>query len=402
MQGGFRFGSLVAGLLVASAAAAHHSFGTFLMNENIELKGAVTKFDYVNPHSWLHLSVTGADGKTNEYKCEMRSATTLRRSGWTPEMFAVGTPVTVQGSPDRVDPHACYVSTLIFADGTQLDRYGQRIEAKPSVQRAARLPTGEPNLAGDWAEEQRVMTDPKGLNGTLVPLSQVGKYAPGGVPEGQREIPGARGTAEANAGGLPLNRRAPRAAVALTDAGKAAMDKLAALPRAERSCMQGSIVSDWGGEPVNRITQSTDTIKLQYGRLGLERTIHMNVAAHPANLAPSRAGHSIGKWENDVLVVDTVGFLPGTLTGTTPHSDKLHVVERFTLDPKRDDFEARVHGGGSRVFHGGVRGLRYRRAVERAVRAGDVRGPDADGSAGRGSLAPLGRRAVGVRGKGER
>ena len=325
-------GCLAAALLVTTSASAHHSFGTFLMNENIELKGVVTKFDYVNPHSWLHLAVTGADGQTAEYKCEMRSATTLRRSGWTPDMFAAGTRVTVQGSPDRVDPHSCYVSTLIFADGTQLDRYGQRIEATPATQRAARTPSGEPNLAGDWAQEQLVMTDPKGLNGTLVPLSQVGKYAPGAVPEGQREIAGARGTAEANAGGLPLNRPAPRAAVALTDAGKAAMEKLAALPRAQRSCMQGSIVSDWGGEGVNRITQSADTIKLQYGRLGLERTIYMN-AAHPANVAPSRAGHSIGRWDNDVLVVDTVGFLPGTLTGATPHSDKLHVVERFTLDP---------------------------------------------------------------------
>jgi hypothetical protein len=326
-------GSIGAGLLLATSANAHHSFGTFLMNENIELKGVVTKFDYVNPHSWLHLAATGADGQTAEYKCEMRSATTLRRSGWTPEMFAAGTRVTVQGSPDRVDPRSCYVSTLIFADGTQLDRYGQRIEAKPATERAARAPSGEPNLAGDWAQEQLVMTDPKGLNGTLVPLSQVGKYAPGGVPEGQREIPGARGTAEANAGGLPLSRPAPRAAVALTDAGKAAMDKLAALPRAERSCMQGSIVSDWGGEGVNRITQSADTIKLQYGRLGLERTIYMKLASHPANVAPSRAGHSIGKWDGDVLVVDTVGFLPGTLAGATPHSDKLHVVERFTLDP---------------------------------------------------------------------
>ena len=326
------FGS-VAGLLFATSAAAHHSFGTFLMNENIELKGVVTKFDYVNPHSWLHLAVTGADGQTAEYKCEMRSATTLRRSGWTPEMFAAGTRVTVQGSPDRVDPHSCYVSTLIFADGTQLDRYGQRIEATPKIERAARTATGEPNLAGDWAQEQVVMTDPKGLNGTLVPLSQVGKYAPGGVPEGQREIPGARGTAEANAGGLPLNRAPARPAVALTNAGKAAMDKLAAVPRATRSCQTGSIVSDWGGEGVNRITQGADTIKLQYGRLGLERTIYLKVAAHAANVAPSRAGHSIGKWDGDVLVVDTVGFLPGTLTGVTPHSDKLHVVERFTLDP---------------------------------------------------------------------
>ena len=326
-------GLLVASVLVATSASAHHSFGTFLMNENIELKGVVTKLDYVNPHSWLHLPAIGPDGKTSEYKCEMRSATTLRRSGWTLEMFAPGTGVTVQGAPDRVDPHACYVSSLVLADGTQLDRYGQRIEAKPTAPRAARSLSGEPNLAGDWAQEQLVMTDSKGLNGTLVPLSQVGKYAPGGVPEGQREIPGARGTAEANSGGLPLNRPAPRSAVALTDAGKAAMDKLVALPRAARSCMQGSIVSDWGGEPVNHITQSADTITLQYGRLGLERTIHLKMATHPASITPSRAGHSIGKWENDVLVVDTVGFLPGTLTGVTPNSDKLHVVERFTLDP---------------------------------------------------------------------
>jgi len=327
------FGSLAVGVLVCPAADAHHSFGTFLMNENIELKGTVTKLDYVNPHSWLHLKATGPDGQTAEYKCEMRSATTLRRSGWTLEMFAPGTGVTVQGAPDRVDPHSCYVSTLVLADGTQLDRYGQRVEANAAGERAARLPSGEPNLAGDWAQEQLVMTDSKGLNGTLVPLSQVKKYAPGGVPEGQKQIPGARGTAEANAGGLPLNRPAPRSAIELTAAGKAAMEKLAALPRAARSCMQGSIVSDWGGEPVNHITQSADTIKLQYGRLGLERSIYLKMAAHPANITPSRSGHSIGKWENDVLVVDTVGFLPGTLTGVTPNSDKLHVVERFSLDP---------------------------------------------------------------------
>jgi len=324
---------LGAALAVAWPAAAHHSFGTFLMNENIELKGVVTKFDYVNPHSWLEFDVQGSDGKTTSYRCEMRSATTLRRSGWTQEMFAPGTKITVQGSPDRTDPHACYVSTLTFADGTTLDRYGQRIDAKPTMQRAARTASGEPNIAGDWAQEQLVMTDPKGRNGTLVPLSKSTDFGVGGVPEGQKEIAGARGTAEANAGGLPLNRAPARSAVELTDAGKAAMDKLWSLPRAVRSCQQGSILSDWGGEGVNRITQSADTIKLQYGRLGLERTIYMKAAAHPANVAPTRAGHSIGKWENDVLVVDTVGFLPGTLTFGTPHSDKLHVVERFTLDP---------------------------------------------------------------------
>ena len=328
-----RIGLVGIGLLVATAASAHHSFGTFQMDKDIELTGVVTKLDFVNPHSWLHFNVTAADGTTAEYRCEMRSATTLRRSGWTPEMFAAGTRLTIQGSPDRVDPLSCYVSTIVFADGTSLDRYGQRVSAQLAGERAARTASGKPNFAGDWATEQLVMTDSQGRDGTLVPLSRVDTFERGAVPEGQREIAGARGTAEAAAGGLPVDRPPPRPAVALTEAGTKAMEAIAALPRAVRSCQAGSIVSDWSGESVNRISQSNDTIVLEYGRTGLARTIHLNVTEHPASVAPTRAGHSIGRWDGDVLVVDTVGFEPGILMGTTPHSGALHVVERFSLDP---------------------------------------------------------------------
>jgi hypothetical protein len=59
----------------------------------------------------------------------------------------------------------------------------------------------------------------------------------------------------------------------------------------------------------------------------------MNMTAHPAKVAPSRAGHSIGRWDGDTLVVDTVGFAPGSVAGALPHSGRLHVVERFTLNP---------------------------------------------------------------------
>jgi hypothetical protein len=58
------------------------------------------------------------------------------------------------------------------------------------------------------------------------------------------------------------------------------------------------------------------------------------VAAHPANITPTRAGHSVGRWENGVLVVDTVGFVPGVLSAPVLHSGRLHVVERFSLDPQ--------------------------------------------------------------------
>jgi hypothetical protein len=331
-----RLGAVFAtGLFALPVAYAHHGFGNFAMDEDITLSGVVTKIDFVNPHSWVHFDVTAADGTKSPYRCELRSATTLRRSGWTPEMFAAGTRITIQGSPDRNEKNACYTSTVTFGDGTVLDRYGQRIPAQTTTQRPARLPSGEPNISGDWAVEQLVMTDPAGRDGTLVPLSRAATFERGAVPEGQREIPGARGTPEAQAprtgppggGGF-----AGRPAVELTDSGKAAVTALPQLSRAERACAPGSIVSDWGGEPVNRITQAAGSIKIEYGRNGRTRTVHMT-AAHPANVIPSADGHSIGKWENDVLVVDTIGFVPGTLIGQTPHSAQLHVVERFSLDP---------------------------------------------------------------------
>jgi hypothetical protein len=330
-------GIVVVGLVAASVAHAHHGFGNFAMNEDIELTGEITKLAFVNPHSWVYFNVTGPDGSIVEHRCEMRSATTLRRSGWTPEMFPVGERITIQGSPDRAEANACYVSTLIFEDGSSLDRYGQRIPAAPTeaATRVARLPSGEPNIFGDWAQEQVVMTDPRGQRGTLVPLSRVGEFAPGDVPEGQNQIPGARGTEAATTGRNPFagGQRPRTAAVTLTPAGEAAMAALDLGTRAARSCQNTSILADWAGEPVNRVALGNGVINLSYGRLGLERTIHMNMSEHPAGLEPSRVGHSIGHWEGDALVVDTIGFMPGVLVGTTPHSAELHVVERFSLDP---------------------------------------------------------------------
>ena len=73
--------------------------------------------------------------------------------------------------------------TVVFADGTTADRYAQLSKpaatAAPAAPRAARLPSGEPNITGDWAPEQVVMTDPRGRSGALVPVSRVEEFEPG-------------------------------------------------------------------------------------------------------------------------------------------------------------------------------------------------------------------------------
>jgi hypothetical protein len=62
------------------------------------------------------------------------------------------------------------------------------------------------------------------------------------------------------------------------------------------------------------------------------RTIYMDGRTHPADLTPSFYGHSIGWWEGDTLVVDTVGFNEGFWIdrGQLPHTEQLHLLERYT------------------------------------------------------------------------
>jgi hypothetical protein len=66
------------------------------------------------------------------------------------------------------------------------------------------------------------------------------------------------------------------------------------------------------------------------------RTVYMDGRTHPANLSPRPRGHSVGHWEGDTLVIDTVGFDEGAWIDNLgmPTTEKLHTIEKFT----RTDF----------------------------------------------------------------
>ncbi len=79
-----------------------------------------------------------------------------------------------------------------------------------------------------------------------------------------------------------------------------------------------------------KFVQTPDVIVILFeGVLGF-RQIFMDGRDHPADIDPSWLGHSIGRWEDDVLVVDTVGFNDRGWTGLThPRSEAFHVIERY-------------------------------------------------------------------------
>jgi hypothetical protein len=312
--------TLLALPVLVERASAHHGAGRYDPRTDVELEGTLTRLDFVNPHSYVYFDVVGDDGRVVAMKCEMRSATVLRRSGWSPEMFVPGASIKVAGHPHRDDPTACTVETLTLGDAPTLRRYQQLSDATPvdRTRRPFRRPSGEPNLAGDWAQEQQILATPPGGRTALVPISQVAAIEAGDLP-----MP------DGPAGWFPPP-------VTLTDAGRVAAEALRNRPTSENprlSCQATSILFDWVFDgAIGRITQGAGVITMEYG-VGLVRTVHMDMAAHPANIEPSRAGHSIGRWDGDTLVVDTVGFEPGSLAGSLPHSSQLHIVERFTLNP---------------------------------------------------------------------
>ncbi|WP_428099805.1 DUF6152 family protein [Candidatus Rariloculus sp.] len=327
-------------IAIAGAAHAHHGIANFDLNTDIELAGVVTEVDFMNPHSWLYLDVTAEDGTVTAWRCELRGSTVLRRSGWSEDMFPAGLGIRITGSPDRRDPTTCYLGTAFFPDGRSVDRYGQLTEPVREVpaDRQLRLANGDPNIAGDWAAEQLVMTDPRGQSGTLVPISVAEQLEPGVLPAGVTAFPGARGT-DISFADDPVeafwNERP--SAMPLTEAGAAAIAEFdgSSTDNPRLRCEPTNVLFDWTFEAdVNRIVQSQTEIRILYGSMGIERVINLEATGHPADIEPSVAGHSIGRWEDDVLIVDTVGFPPGILSadGRIPHSDELHVVERFSLD----------------------------------------------------------------------
>src|SRR4029079_5604215 len=145
--------ALLLGVALTGGVSAHHGFGNFDTNQEVTLTGTVTKIDFVNPHAYVYFSVTGKDGANAPYRCEMRAATVLRRSGWSEQMFKAGDPITITGAPDRFDAHSCYVNTIAFADGTNADRYAQLSKpaqsTAPSACRSALEPRAVARAAGD-------------------------------------------------------------------------------------------------------------------------------------------------------------------------------------------------------------------------------------------------------------
>lgn len=282
--------------IVAAPAFPHHSSAPHFDHDTTQtVTGTFTELKFVNPHAYIYFDVK-TDGKTEGWRCELSSATQLKRWGWSADMFRPGQEMTITGNPAWREDNVCLFRSAIMTDGTEVARNTnyRSDEMEPGDDlwegRAKTLANGQPNLSGPWQTLSFGRNAEYGDEYAAV-HNQAGKDAAIGY---EMEFDN------------PIIR-----------------------------CHFVNIVNGWiHDENVNDIMQTHEVVTLQYGFMDLVRTIHLNLDSHPDDLKPSSAGHSIGRWEGDTLVVETTGFLAGILEHRYGHmhSDQVSVTERFHVD----------------------------------------------------------------------
>jgi hypothetical protein len=115
--------ALVAGLTVGAIASAtafaHHSFGMFDMRPEAEIavRGVIKQWALQNPHSWLTITVTNADGTEADWSFEAAAVAQLIPKGINAQTYKVGEKVTVVGGPLKDGRHGGVLKFVEHADG---------------------------------------------------------------------------------------------------------------------------------------------------------------------------------------------------------------------------------------------------------------------------------------------
>jgi hypothetical protein len=192
--------------------------------------------------------------------------------------------------------------------------------------RAPRASNGRPDLSGVWHVQPTPLDEWKRLLGPSLDLVQA--TSPAGM-----ELT----TVSKYAVSVLMDFR-PEEAPMRPEAAKIFAERAESLGRDLPSthCLPIGIPLTYLVSEVNKIIQTPGLIVILYEADGTHRQIYTDGRKPPQDPEPMWLGYSTGRWQDDTLVVDTVGFNDKTWLDAFghPHSDALHLTERF----RRRDF----------------------------------------------------------------
>ena len=276
-------------LALGGPVHGHHSDAALDIETVLTVEGTVTEWSLRNPHSYFAVETTNDAGEAVSWEVQMGSIPSLIRRGWSRDTLAIGDHVIVGIDPARDGRPYGLIATL-EKDGQEIS-YAPR--ALPSV--AASTTT----LEGIWiADRDRLPADyPGGLNELMsrdLTPTEPGRAAAEAFDENSLENPELSCITKPTPGGLIYTDLFP---------------------------MEIEFVEE-------------DQIIMVRGQyFDQERTVYMDGRAHPPADERMHEGHSIGRWEGDVLVIDTANFADhrSPYQNGVPSGAQKHVVERYEL-----------------------------------------------------------------------
>ena len=310
----------------AVPTAAHHSNSAYQVDQIVTLEGTVKEWRWMNPHTWLLMTVQGADGKTVEWAVEGRPPGILGRAGWSSTILKPGDRVTVHASPAKNGDPEGIIARVTKADGTVLGNapnYNREATSatRPAAPTAPTAAGNRPNFAGVYYPAQQ---------GGQGPAAAPARRPNDPLPPPTRSSP----TSDGSQGRGP-------------DAPKLTPEYLAKWNVLAKSRISGSYEYDNihnclpPGMPAMmsaaygmEIMQDEQKITFFSEHQDALRRVYLDGRkATPEILAdPTYAGYSTGRWEGDTLVVDTVALTTKSyIDGSSPHSDKMTVQERMRI-----------------------------------------------------------------------
>jgi hypothetical protein len=310
----------VALLAAVIPVSSHHSFAaTYDSARQVKLEGAVTRIDWVNPHAYFFINVRDANGTITNWALEFGNPLDLEKDGWKRNSLHIGDVVTVEGIPARGQTKQAFATSVVLA------RTGQRLFA-PSTRERVSAPPAEP--APRWPDGQVRLGPPPGKKGYWGPASV------------KALVENTAGNIAMNDDGLLLNiadvdRVAPFQpwAKALYEYRQRNLLKDDPMTRCLPPGGPRQFHTPHGFQFIEQRELGRILVLIGGGNRNW-RIIYTDgrPLGQPAEAVLSYYGTSVGRWEGDTLVVDSVGFNERFwfTNGGLPHTEALHLIESIS------------------------------------------------------------------------
>ena len=114
------FALLIGLMTLASVAFAHHGTANYDTSKTVTVKGAVTDFQFINPHVIIAMDGKDETGKAQKWQGELTSPNRLSRAGWTKSSVKPGDTITISGYPSKSGSPEIWIQKVTLASGEDL------------------------------------------------------------------------------------------------------------------------------------------------------------------------------------------------------------------------------------------------------------------------------------------